>query len=75
MVVVACVVFFVRRNGLALARFRSPEMGGWPTLDANLILIAEVLLMFAFLSHKAKGILSSMEQTAVGFVNGLTPRN
>ena len=53
LVVLACVVFFVRRNGLALARFKSPEMGGWPTLDANLILIAEVLLMFAFLSMNA----------------------
>ena len=42
LVVLACVVFFVRRNGMALARFKSPEMGGWPTLDANLILIAEV---------------------------------
>ncbi|MGB1384858.1 MAG: Fe-S oxidoreductase, partial [Flavobacteriales bacterium] len=53
LVVLACVVFFVRRNGMALARFRSPEMAGWPSLDANLILIAEVLLMFAFLSMNA----------------------
>ena len=53
LVVLACVVFFVRRNGMALARFKSPEMGGWPTLDANLILIAEVVLMFAFLSMNA----------------------
>ena len=53
LVVLACVVFFVRRNGMAIARFRSPEMGGWPSLDANLILVAEVLLMFAFLSMNA----------------------
>tara|TARA_B110000003_G_scaffold46377_1_gene44594 strand:+ start:14325 stop:15647 length:1323 start_codon:yes stop_codon:yes gene_type:complete len=53
LVVLACVVFFVRRNGMAIARFGSPEMGGWPSLDANIILIAEVLLMFAFLSMNA----------------------
>jgi biopolymer transport protein ExbB len=32
------------------------------------------LLLHAFLSRKAKGILGSMEQTAVGFVNGV-PQN
>ncbi len=52
-VVLACVVFFVRRNGMAIARFRSREMSGWPTLDANIILVVEVLLMFAFLSMNA----------------------
>src|SRR5207247_4170899 len=29
------------------------------------------LLFHAFLSRKAKGIIGSMEQTAVGFINGL----
>lgn len=52
-VILACVVFFVRRNGMAIARFRSKEMAGWPSLDANIILVAEVLLMFAFLSMNA----------------------
>ncbi|MGB1075248.1 MAG: 4Fe-4S dicluster domain-containing protein [Flavobacteriales bacterium] len=52
-VLLACAVFFVRRNGMAIARFRSPEMGGWPSLDANIILVVEVLLMFAFLSMNA----------------------
>jgi ferredoxin len=28
-------------------------MGGWPSLDANIILVAEILLMFAFLSMNA----------------------
>ena len=45
------------------------------TTEYGLIIAVPCLLMFAFLSRKAKGILSSMEQTAVGFVNGLTPRN
>lgn len=52
-VLLACVVFLVRRNVMAIARFRSNELKGWPTLDANLILIAEIALMFAFLSMNA----------------------
>ena len=52
-VLVACVVFLVRRNILPIARFRSPEMKGWPKNDANIILIVEVVLMFAFLSMNA----------------------
>ena len=52
-VLVACVVFLVRRNVLPIARFRSPEMKGWPKNDANIILIVEVVLMFAFLSMNA----------------------
>jgi len=38
---------------LPIARFRSPEMKGWPKNDANIILVVEVLLMFAFLSMNA----------------------
>lgn len=52
-VLVACVVFLVRRNVLPIPRFRSPEMKGWPKNDANIILIVEVVLMFAFLSMNA----------------------
>ena len=52
-VLVACVVFLVRRNVLPIARFRSPEMDGWPKNDANIILVVEVLLMFALLSMNA----------------------
>ena len=52
-VLVACVVFLIRRNLLPIARFRSPEMTGWPKNDANIILIVEVVLMFAFLSMNA----------------------
>jgi heterodisulfide reductase subunit C len=49
LVLVACVIFFIRRNVLRIKRFLSPEMEGWPKTDANLILITEVLLMSAFL--------------------------
>ena len=59
-VLLACVVFLLRRNAIAIARFRSPEMGGWPTMDANIILVAEVLLMFAFLSMNAADSIAQM---------------
>lgn len=53
LVLVACVIFFIRRNVLYIKRFRMKELDGWPKSDANLILIAEVLLMSAFLSMDA----------------------
>jgi ferredoxin/nitrate reductase gamma subunit len=48
-VILACVVFLWRRNIQPVARFKSPEMTGWPSLDANLILIIEIVLMGALL--------------------------
>lgn len=49
LVLLACVVFFARRNIVPIKRFIMQEMYGWPKLDANLILIFEVVLMSAFL--------------------------
>jgi heterodisulfide reductase subunit C len=49
LVLVACVLFLIRRNIVRIKRFWKPEMEGWPKSDANLILIFEVLLMSAFL--------------------------
>lgn len=49
LVLLACVLFFIRRNGIQLKRFVMKEVTGWPKTDANLILIFEVLLMGAFL--------------------------
>ncbi len=48
-VIFSCVVFLIRRNILRINRFKKIEMVGWPSLDANLILIIEVLLMIAIL--------------------------
>lgn len=42
---IATIVFLWRRNLLKVPRFFKPEMGGWPRLDANLILIGELLLL------------------------------
>ena len=52
-VVIACVVFLIRRNVLKIPRFWNSEMTTWPRLDANLILIIEILLMAAIFTMNA----------------------
>jgi len=52
-VLLSCVFFLIRRNILRLPRFRSAEMKGWPGLDANIILVTEIVLMIAILSMNA----------------------
>lgn len=44
-VLIACVVFLIRRNILKIKRLSTPELNGWPKTDANLILVTEVVLM------------------------------
>jgi heterodisulfide reductase subunit C len=53
LVLVACVIFLVRRNVVRIKRFWSKEMTSWPRTDANLILVFEILLMSAFLIMNA----------------------
>ena len=53
LVIVAVVVFWVRRNVIRLQRFIKPEMEGWPKKDGNLILYIELVLMFLFLTMNA----------------------
>lgn len=49
-VLLACVIFLIRRNILKLKRFMKHELDGWPKTDANLILITEIILMGLFLT-------------------------
>ena len=49
LVLVACVIFLIRRNVIKIKRFHYKEMKAWPKNDANIILFAEVALMTAFL--------------------------
>ncbi len=49
-VILACVIFLIRRNILKLKRFWNKEMTLWPRTDANIILITEIALMTAFLT-------------------------
>ena len=53
LVLVACIVFYIRRNVIRIKRFVMREMDGWPKTDANLILLFEVVLMCAFLLMQA----------------------
>ncbi len=52
-VILAVLVFWLRRNALKIKRFWSAEMTSWPKHDANLILYIEVVLMVLFLSMNA----------------------
>lgn len=54
LVILGCVIFFIRRNSGAVKRLvTTGDLKGWPSRDANMILITEVLLMSAFLSTNA----------------------
>jgi ferredoxin len=49
LVLVACVIFLIRRNIIKLKRFISNDLDGWPRSDANNILVTEIVLMSLFL--------------------------
>jgi heterodisulfide reductase subunit C len=71
-VLVSCVAFLIRRNVLKVDRFTKPEMKGWPALDANLILVIEIILMFAILTMNATDqILASRGMEHYVLLNGL----
>ncbi len=53
LVLLACVIFLIRRNVIKLRRFQMRELTSWPRTDANLILVTEILLMAAFLTMNA----------------------
>jgi len=57
LVLLACVFFLIRRNVLKIRRFKGDEMKKWPTSDANIILITEIVLMSAFLFMNASDAL------------------
>ncbi len=53
LVLVAVIVFFIRRNSIQLKRFVSSDLKGWPKSDANYILYFEIVLMSLFLLMNA----------------------
>ncbi len=53
LVLVACVIFLLRRNVARIKRVHYREMTKWPKSDANIILIVEICLMTAFLKMNA----------------------
>ncbi|MEC7770201.1 MAG: (Fe-S)-binding protein [Bacteroidota bacterium] len=53
LVIVAVIVFWIRRNVIRIQRFIKPEMEGWPKTDGNMILYIEFVLMILFLTMNA----------------------
>lgn len=66
LVLVAVIVFWLRRNVIKIKRFLSSEMKGWPKNDGNIILYFEVVLMCLFLVMNATD--SSFQQMGIGNV-------
>jgi len=59
---IATIIFLARRNLLKVPRLVMPEMKGWPTLDANNILFAEIILILAiFTMNGADGLLQNLD--------------
>lgn len=57
---VGTVAFLARRNLLKVPRLVKSELNGWPKLDANFILIAEItLICFIFMMNGADEVLYS----------------
>ncbi len=71
---IGTLVFLIRRNLLKVPRFHMDEMTGWPKLDGNLILYAEILLLIGIFSmNGADEALFNMGQThATGVAEGTT---
>ncbi len=69
---IATIVFLYRRNMLKVPRLVMNELNGWPKIDANAILIAEILLVFAiFTMNGADKVLQSRlpeEYHQIGFM-------
>ena len=57
LVLISCVIFLFRRNFMKINRLRSPELKGWPIVDANLILVFEIILMLAILTMNASDLI------------------
>ena len=53
LVVIAVVLFFIRRNFYGVKRLTMKELFGWPKHDANWILVIEFALMMAFFKMNA----------------------
>lgn len=56
LVLVAVIVFWIRRNVIKIQRFLKSEMKGWPKSDGNIILYFEIVLMTLFLVMNAADV-------------------
>jgi heterodisulfide reductase subunit C len=53
LVLLACIVFLIRRNLKSITRLQSADLNGWPRKDATIIVGAEIILMSLFLIMNA----------------------
>jgi len=61
---IGTVAFLARRNLLKVPRLVKNELNGWPKLDANIILIMEIILIcFIFMMNGADEVLYSRGQS------------
>lgn len=68
---VATLLFLSRRNLIKVPRLVKSELNGWPKLDANFILIAELILItFIFMMNGADEVLYSRGLSHVGESEG-----
>jgi heterodisulfide reductase subunit C len=67
LVLVAVVIFFIRRNIIKLKRFVHSDLNGWPKSDGNIILYFEVVLMGLFLLMNAADF--HLQNVSGGFLN------
>jgi len=56
LVLVAVIIFLIRRNVIKLKRFIHSDLKGWPKSDANYILYFEITLMSLFLIMNASDL-------------------
>ena len=65
---IGTIAFLARRNMLKLPRLSMKELVGWPTLDANLILVFELILIsFIFTMNGADEVLRQQVNQTNGF--------
>lgn len=67
LVVVAVVIFFIRRNFYGVKRLTMKELSGWPKRDANWILIIEFALMVAFFTMNGADYFADSNRFAGNF--------
>ncbi len=71
LVIIAVVVFFIRRNFYGVKRLNMKELFGWPKNDANWILVIEFLLMVAFFTMNSSDL--ALQQQNVLSAHGYFP--
>jgi heterodisulfide reductase subunit C/nitrate reductase gamma subunit len=60
----ATIIFLLRRNVLNISRFQKPELDGFPRRDANLILLAEIILIIGVFSMNGADKVLQMKEVA-----------